>query len=221
MPQIALFPLRSVLVPGLVLPLHIFEPRYRLMIQMLDEAAEDERGFGVVAIPPGSDPDEPGGLYEVGTFARLLQSTELDDGRFDIVTVGSTRFRIDSLVPGMPFAQARVHLLAEPLGPRDDLADLVATASGLLLAYRRRISDFGVIDVPEIEHLPTAATTLSYLISAALVTDLPYRQQLLTAVTTVSRLRAQCDFMRRELALMAALPSMPAVDLAEDPPPLN
>jgi Lon protease-like protein len=48
-PTVPLFPLRTVLVPGLVLPLHIFEPRYRLMVRMIADAPEDERGFGIVA----------------------------------------------------------------------------------------------------------------------------------------------------------------------------
>ena len=52
-PTVPLFPLRTVLVPGLVLPLHIFEPRYRLMVSTLAEAPEDERGFGIVAMRPG------------------------------------------------------------------------------------------------------------------------------------------------------------------------
>lgn len=221
MPRIALFPLRTVLVPGLVLPLHIFEPRYRLLVRLLDDAAADERGFGVVAIPPGADPDSPGGSYQVGTFAKLLEATALDDGGYDLLTVGATRFQVDSLDHAMPFLRAHVHLLPEPLGPATDLPELVETATALLLAYRRRIAAWGVIELPEIENMPTDPTALSYLINAAVVVDLPTRQQMLVAPTTAERLRVQCEFLQTELQVMTAVPSLPAVDLVTTPPPPN
>lgn len=221
MPRIALFPLRTVLVPGLVLPLHIFEPRYRLLVRLLAEEAADERGFGVVAISPGSDPDAPGGCYQVGTFAKLLEATPLEDGGYDLITVGATRFRVDTLDHAMPFLRAHVHLLPEPLGAPSELPELAELAGRLLLAYRRRIAEWGVIEMPEIADMPTDPTALSYLINAAVVMDITRRQQMLVAATTAERLRAQCAFLRSELQVMAALPSLPAVDLVTTPPPPN
>ena len=93
---IPLFPLGMVLVPGLVLPLHIFEQRYRELMADIEGLPEEDRAFGVVGIRGGTEVGESGAhdLFEVGTLAAVREVERLEDGRFDIVTVGSTRFRI-------------------------------------------------------------------------------------------------------------------------------
>lgn len=216
MPTVPLFPLRTVLVPGLVLPLHIFEPRYRLMIRMLGELPEDERGFGIVAIRPGADWDAEGvsALYEMGTMAKVTKVDQLPDGRYDLVTVGARRFSIDSLDLGMPYARAEVQLHDEPVGDPDHVQSLAGCAQRLLGDYRDLIAGWGVIDMPHIENLPGDPVVLSYLISSAIVMDLPERQRMLAIPDAEQRLAAGCAVLRREMAVMSALPSMPAVDLA-------
>lgn len=215
MPTVPLFPLRTVLVPGLVLPLHVFEPRYRLMIRMLAEGPEEERGFGIVAIRPGaSESDGMSALYDVGTMARITQMDPLPDGRYDLVTVGARRFHLESLDHGLPFARAQVRLQAEPIGDPDRAEELAATATRLLGEYRTLIAEWGVIDVPEIHHLPDDPVVLSYLVASAIVTDLPERQRMLCIADAEQRLEAACLVLRREIEVMSALPSMPAVDLA-------
>lgn len=216
MPTVPLFPLRTVLVPGLVLPLHIFEPRYRLMVRMLDDLPEDERGFGIVAIRPGADPEAEGrsALYDVGTMARVTKVDQLPDGRYDLVTVGARRFSIDSLDHGLPYTRAEVHLHGEPVGDPDRVPGLARAARRLLAQYRAVIAGWGVIDMPEIEHLPDDPVVLSYLIASAIVTDLPERQRMLGIADAEQRLGAACDVLRREISVMGTLPSMPAVDLA-------
>lgn len=217
MPRIPLFPLRTVLVPGLVLPLHIFEPRYRLMINMLAAAADDERRFGVVALRPGAHCESPESIYPVGTIAHVAEVKELQDGRLDIVTVGSSRFRISAVNDDLPFRQADVTLLSEPVGLADSQAsvmpDLAGQAAALLREYRRVIAGWNVIAVPEIPQLPTDPTALSYLIAAALVADLEVHQEFLAIPTTAQRLQAECRWLRAELSVMRAVPSLPAVDL--------
>ncbi len=215
-PTVPLFPLRTVLVPGRVLPLHIFEPRYRLMIRMLDDLPEDERGFGIVAIRPGADPEVDGlaALYEMGTMARVTKVDPLPDGRYDLVTVGARRFSIDSLDNGLPYTRAEVRLHEEPIGDPGRAGALAHTATRLLAEYRATIAAWGVIDMPDIEHLPTDPIVLSYLIASAIVTDLPERQRMLGIPDAEQRLAASCAVLRREIEVMATLPSMPAVDLA-------
>src|SRR5919108_3179773 len=88
--ELALFPLNVVLFPGMVLPLHIFEPRYR---QMIADCQEQERPFGIVLVKPNSLPlqEEP---YPVGTVAEIRDLNRLEDGRFLLMAVGLQRFRI-------------------------------------------------------------------------------------------------------------------------------
>lgn len=220
---IPLFPLRTILVPGLVLPLHIFEPRYRLMIRTLSELPEDERGFGIVAIRPGADPECDGrdALYEVGTMARITEIDPLADGRCDVVTVGARRFTIQGLDNRLPYTRASVTLHSEEVGD-PARADLLAAAAVRLLGqYRRRIAEWGIIDVPDIEDLPTDPVVLSYLIGSAVVTDLPQRQRLLATEDAEQRLDAICELLRQEIRVMSAMPSMPAVDLVDSRPNSN
>lgn len=214
MPTVPLFPLRTVLVPGLVLPLHIFEPRYRLMVSMLADAPEDERGFGIVALRPGcTEADGRKGLYEMGTMARLTRVDELPDGRFDVVTVGARRFSIDSVDDRMPFTRANVTLHPEPVGEPARALSLAEEAVELLREYREVIAAWGVIAMGQIDSLPDDPVVLSYLIASAIVTDLPERQSLLGMPDAEHRLAAVCQVLRREIEVMGTLPSMPAVDV--------
>ncbi len=113
--QIALFPLSLVLVPGALLPLHIFEPRYRTLVDDLLTRAENPSGdlpvgFGVVAIRVGRETGVDGvrALHSVGTFGALRHVQRHEDGRFDVVVEGSNRFRplrLDTTTS--PYLQAR------------------------------------------------------------------------------------------------------------------
>ncbi len=214
-PTVPLFPLRTVLVPGLVLPLHIFEPRYRLMIRTLADAPEDERGFGIVAMRPGcSESDGRDGIYEMGTMARITKMDQLPDGRYDIVTVGARRFSIESLDDGLPYTRAQVRLHDEPIGEPARTQALAAESVRLLGVYRDVIAGWGVIRMAHIDNLPDDPVVLSYLVASAIVTDLPERQSLLRIAGAEQRLETVCAVLRREIEVMSALPSMPAVDLA-------
>ena len=117
---IPLFPLGTPLFPGVVLPLQIFEPRYRrLMRDLLAHArAGDRRFFGVVAIRQGWEVEQVApaeALYDIGCTARLQAVRPQSDGGFRIVTVGGDRFRLLDVVVGddPPYLQAEVEWLAE------------------------------------------------------------------------------------------------------------
>src|SRR5215472_10605580 len=99
-----LFPLGAVLFPGLLLPLHIFEERYRQLVRDL-QAGPEPRRFGVVAIRQGRETGVDGiqALYEIGCTATVRQVKELEDGRYDIVTVGTDRFRLTGLDESKPY----------------------------------------------------------------------------------------------------------------------
>jgi uncharacterized protein len=117
---IPLFPLGTPLFPGVVLPLQIFEPRYRRLMQDLEAHPEDgeRRFFGVVAIRQGWEVEKVApaeALYDIGCTARLQRVVPQPDGGFRIVTVGGDRFRILDVVVGEdpPYLQAEVEWLAE------------------------------------------------------------------------------------------------------------
>ena len=112
-----LFPLGTVLFPGLVLPLHIFEDRYKQLVRDLLDGQEPRR-FGVIAIRVGRETGIGGvsALHEVGCTATVREVAEADDGQYDIVTVGTDRFRLRSLEDSRPYLTGEIELLDEPLG---------------------------------------------------------------------------------------------------------
>ena len=212
--RLPLFPLATVLVPGLVLPLRIFEPRYRVLVEALMALPEGAtRQFGVIALRSGTAAGETGppDVHAVGCTAELREVTPYTDGRFDIVTVGETRFRLTGLDTdaGTPYHTGIVEFLPESDG-EGDVARLAGIVAHLFAEYRRNL---GV----EVSALPDEPSVISYLVAAAVVLQLADRQGLLEQPSTADRLRAERDLLRRECALVKAFRSLPAVDLTKGP----
>jgi Lon protease-like protein len=208
--RLPLFPLGSVLVPGLVLPLHVFEQRYRVLVEALMALPDDAiRQFGVIAIRAGSESgQELPELYDVGCTAELREVTPYSDGRFDIVSVGERRFRLLGIdhEAETPYLTGLVEFLPEPDGSQD-VETLRRKVVAQFADYRRRLR-------VEVTELPDDARVVSYLVAAAVVLDLPERQALLEEPTTAHRLAAEIDLLRRERALVAAFGALPAIELA-------
>ena len=101
-----MFPLGSVLLPGTVLPLHVFEPRYLAMIR--DCATQHDYEFGVVLIERGSEVGGGDQRSRVGTVARMVQLGELGDGRLLVVCLGTRRIRVNAWLPDDPYPLADV-----------------------------------------------------------------------------------------------------------------
>jgi uncharacterized protein len=208
-----LFPLGTVLYPGLLLPLHIFEERYRQLVRELLAGSEPGQ-FGVIAIRKGRETGVDGvsALYEIGCIAALRQVREHSDGRFDLVAVGTQRFRLVSLEHGRPYLQGAADLLAEDTG--DEVA-----AGGAARAVRRAFHDYlvtlaargtGEVTIPE---LPDEPIALSYLVAASMVVDLPHRQALLAEPDALRRLQAERELLSRETAMLRTFTSAPAPGL--------
>lgn len=217
--RIPLFPLGTVLYPGAVMPLHIFEQRYRDLVGDLSDTQTGDTGraFGVVAIREGREVGRDGvrALYEVGTLAVLRGVDPYPDGRYDIVTVGGARFRLRDLdSTSASYLNADVDILDDSDG-EDPQVPAVSVRSRYL-AYR------AALEGPEAgEPLPDDAGLLSWVVAEGMLLDLPERQRVLAADDTTSRLRVQRDLLRRELGLFATLPSLPAVDIARVPMSAN
>ena len=128
--EIPLFPLNTVLCPGIALPLHIFEPRYRLMIE---RCIEQSTPFGIVVIRAGHEVgSDDVAIAGVGTFAEIREATRQPDGRYEILVVGSGRFAVESVD-----TSKEPYLVAEVTGIDDEVGDL-ATATSLAARAMRR-----------------------------------------------------------------------------------
>ncbi len=215
--SLPLFPLGTVLFPGLLLPLHIFEERYRQLVRDL-LAKPEPRQFGVIAIRKGRETGVDGvsALYEIGCTATLRQVREHEDGRFDLVTAGTQRFRLSGLDYSRPYLEGEVELLAEDTG--GDAAAAAATAA-VRQAFREYLvvlatSGTGEAVIPE---LPDEPVVLSYLVAASMVVDMPDRQALLTEPDALRRLEAERALLSRETAMMRTFTSAPAPGLRDSP----
>jgi Lon protease-like protein len=118
-----MFPLQSVLFPGIVLPLHVFEPRYQ---QLIKDLSSGPSNFGVVLIARGSEVGGGDQRCEVGTMARLAERITLDDGTSVILAVGVSRIRVRNWLPDDPYPLALVEDLFDPVPQGDEFPELVA-----------------------------------------------------------------------------------------------
>lgn len=185
---VPLFPLNTVLFPGMVLPLHIFEPRYRLMVQ---RCLDEQQLFGVVLIQEGDEVGGPATPHPVGTLAAIQEVRPYEDGRMDLVTVGVSRFRILDELQGEPYAQARVELLAEPQEAAEtaEVADLFEGYLRTLSELSNQSYELKIVRDPQ---------QLSYQVASVLPLELEEKQLLLEAPSTSDRLAVEADLIRRE-----------------------
>jgi Lon protease-like protein len=200
-----LFPLNTVLFPGALLPLHIFEPRYRLLIR---RCVDRNVPFGVVLIRQGPEVGEGAEPYDVGTEAKIVAESALPNGRSYIVTRGERRFAVESLIADAePYLVARVRYLDEPDGK--DAADHASLAREALGAYL-----LAVIAVTEDSRGQRALASelreappsdLAYRIAASLAVDAAQQQALLELETASARLTEETRILQRETELLRDL----------------
>src|SRR5207302_4336899 len=150
-----LFPLGAVLYPGMLLPLHIFEERYRQLVRDL-LAQPEPRRFGVIAIRKGRETGVDGvrSLHEVGCTATLRRVEQQDDGRFNLVTVGTQRFRLLDLDQTQPYLQGRVELLPDDVVDPAAAVPAVRAAQAAFRGYLDALTETGgarvrITDLPD------------------------------------------------------------------------
>jgi len=242
--RLPLFPLNSVLFPGLVLPLNVFEERYRAMMRELLKTPEEEpRRFAVVAIRDGHEvaPSAPGmpdptavpergpaagfgpdplkSLHGVGCVADAATIREREDGTYEVLATGTTRVRVVSVDTSGPFLTAELEELPEERGD-----EAGALGEGVLRAFRqyqKRLAGARERSLSTGADLPDEPSVVSYLVAAAMMLDTPAKQRLLQAPDTASRLRDELKLLRSETAIIRSLPSLPASDLTRGRTSLN
>jgi len=178
-----LFPLPNIVFfPHTRLPLHVFEPRYRQMVQ---DALEADQRFGIVLLRPGWEQEYFGApaVYPFGTLGTIEQAVPLEDGRFNIVVRGDVRFRILEEVSRVPYRTARV--VAEPELSRDPAQSYAQREwlADLSRQYLRYLPDQTA--VPEIDTVNLDALTNALIMSLNL--DVEEKQKLLEMSDVVAR----------------------------------
>ena len=223
--RLPLFPLGTVLYPGLLLPLHIFEERYRTLVRDLtggrtgEQPEEGAPTFGVIAIRQGREVGADGirELHDVGCTAEIRRVEALPDGRFDLVTTGAQRFRLLKLdVDAAPYLVGEVEYLDEQVESDSDATVLAGSVARQYLAYRDQLLSLQG-QAPRVRGpLPAEPVVLSYLVAAAMVLDRQDKQDLLEAPDVAARLRSELALLRRERVMLTHLPSLPGADIARE-----
>jgi Lon protease-like protein len=159
----AMFPLGSVLLPGGVLPLHVFEPRYRqLVVDLLASDAHDPE-FGVTLIERGREVGGGDQRSDVGVVARIVHVDALDDGRYALVAIGTRRIRVYAWLPDDPYPLADVDDWPDDDPDAPGLAVEVAAAHARVRQAHRMAAELG--DAPEQLHALEALDAVDVEIS--------------------------------------------------------
>ena len=201
--ELPLFPLDVVLFPGEELPLHIFEPRYRLMI---NECYEQKSPFGIVLVRPDSEhlKEEP---YSVGTMAEIEVLDRLEDGRMNLIARGLQRFHILDQHRQKPYLSGLVEVYEDVAGQDQTLTTYADQARELFNSYLQILLE--VVGKKEIEfNLPTAPEELSHFIAYFLDVQNERKQQFLELTSTTQRREEEIDILRYELPIMRQMLSV-------------
>jgi Lon protease-like protein len=178
-----IFPLPNlVFFPNTRLPLHVFEPRYR---QMITDAMETDKRFGIVLLRPGWEIDYFGApaVHGCGTLGTIEQAVPLDDGRFNILVRGDVRFRILGEVARMPYRTARVVAQPEVNRRADEAYAQREWLADLAHQYLKYLP--GQMAVPEIETVGLDALTNALIMSLNL--EVEEKQKLLEIDDLIKR----------------------------------
>ena len=195
--ELALFPLNVVLFPGMVLPLHIFEPRYRLMIA---ECQEENKPFGIVLAREESEhlQEEP---YPVGTTAEIQELDELADGRYNLMAMGVQRFHILSQHREKPYLSGMVEPYEDVPEPEQKLTTAATQAHDLFNTYLQMLFQAAGKKAMQV-NIPALPEELSYFIAFLMDMEVEQKQQLLESTSTLLRLQEEITVLRREVPFM-------------------
>ena len=174
-----IFPLELVLLPGVSLPLHIFEPRYK---EMIAECLEQNKPFGVVR---ASDD----GVADIGCTAEIMSVTKkYDDGRMDILTRGVERFEVIQVNEERSFLQAEISVVQDEGEPGKPLTEMVTQAV-------RLHAEIAKLAGTEPSGPDDHAGNLSFLLAGSLPLDLDFKQSLLSTLSEAKRLEAVVGYL--------------------------
>ena len=189
--ELPLFPLNVVLFPGMVLPLHIFEDRYKAMIgDCIDRYAP----FGVVLIKEGPEGGGPAEPFAIGTSARITTVNRLEDGRLNLLTMGELRFETASVSQQVPHMVGQVRYLEEQ--PGEDQPELMSEVGEQYTTFLRNLSSLSGGWTANAD-IPQDAITLAYGVASTLDLPRPMRQEILEFATATQRLERLLPLLKR------------------------
>ena len=189
--ELPLFPLNTVLFPGATIPLHIFEERYKLMI---NGCVEEGRPFGVVLIRSGEEAGGPAEPFGVGTTAYVSSVQHLEDGKMNLMCVGGARFRILATRTDEPYVVGEVEVL-ETVGEDDeDTRELAETAGALFAEYLRLYLAMSNQWARSVE-MPAEPDRLADYIASRLAIDFWTKQDLLEELSAHDRLSKEVGLL--------------------------
>ena len=180
-----IFPLELVLLPGVPLPLHIFEPRYK---EMITECLEQKKPFGVVRA--SSD-----GVADIGCTAEIMSVTKkYDDGRLDILTRGVDRFEVIQVNEDRSFLQAEISVMQD-----EDEDEPDKPAAQMVTQAVRLHAEIAKLAGEEPSGPDEHAGNLSFLLAGSLPLDLDFKQNLLSTLSEAKRLEAVVGYLEAVL----------------------
>lgn len=181
-----------VLFPNTLLPIHIFEERYK---KMIGSCLSNRSNFGVVLIRSGREVEDPAEPHSVGCEAEIVSSEKLEDGRMNIVVRGARRFRILRLDHSEPFLQCELRWLSDEFENPDNLQDLAQELRKLFKEYVEYLRLFGHYQF--VEESPESATpeALSFSVAGMLQLELSQKQELVEISSTRERLQKEISML--------------------------
>lgn len=174
--EIPLFPLKNVvLFPGMVLPLHIFEMRYR---EMINRCIDERLPFGVVLIKEGQEVGAAAVPHAMGTLAKIVRVERLEDGCLNITTIGTERFQIQTVAQQHRYLTATVRTIPTINGSTKVAIELAQKMRPRLYQYVEWLSKANNADL-KLDRLPEEPMTLAFLVAIALQVSPTQKQALL------------------------------------------
>jgi Lon protease-like protein len=221
MERLPLFPLNTVLFPGMPIYLHIFEERYQLMVM---HCLETRSPFGVVMLKSGSEVEAIGSSpqpYPIGCTAHITQVQELGDGRKNIVAVGHERFEIVNQYYDEPYLTGDVRILLLKQTGDGQLSLQSRQLRVLLERYLNILRNIDTASNDTIPQLPDDSLSLVYLAASIIRIPAPEKQSLLVENDVLQLIAELRGLYRREVTLLEIMASSAAPEVSVGPFSLN
>jgi Lon protease-like protein len=202
--NIPLFPLNMVIFPGWPTPLHVFEPRYKALVQY---CVREEEPFGLVLIQEGgAEFDTAVVPHKVGCSVTITQLQQTEDGRYYLMGIGQQRFRIQQLHHDQPYLSAEVEFLHYPQEATDRLMEEAQRLRPLVIDYFATLAKLAHNDTLDANQVPRQPQSLANMAAAILQVPLAQKQSMLEAHRLSSLLAYLVSSYQHQIDLLRLFP---------------